>query len=617
MKGEKSNIKSFVADFETTTDPENCYVWAYALNEVNDYSKNQEVIYGTSIEEFLEWCEKEPNHVLNFHNLKFDIQFVIYYLLTHGYEHVEDTKDRKSRTFTTLISNKGQYYSLTIYFNVKGRSVNKITIRDSLKLIPLSVRAIAKAFHLPEGKGSLDYDSHNGIPAGTPLNDDEKHYISQDVRIVSHALNYFYSEGFDKMTIGSCALNEYKKVISEKAFKRYYPTPKFHEDVKQSYRGGFTYLNPKYAGKIIGKGLVLDVNSLYPSVMDQCYLPFGTGIYFSGKYEDNPIYPLYTQMIRCSFKIKEGKIPTIQIKYHGMFKGNEYLTSSQNEEVCLCLNNVDLELFFEQYDVYNLEYLSGWMFKATKGLFSDYIKKWSANKIKAKEEGNHGLYLISKLMLNSLYGKFGSNNLVISKIPYIEEGMVKYKDSEEQEKDPVYVAMASFITSYARLKTISSAQTIMDNYNKGLCPAEFVYADTDSLHIALNGMDEEEFLNTCGLDIHPTNLGAWDHEMSFNKGKYLRQKCYIENEIISQEDYFKGISPDERGNKPENWFLYNKDKNGYYKLKITVAGMPEHCYNQVDFNNFKIGASYTGKILPKVVPGGVVLEDVDFTIKAK
>ena len=30
------NERSFVADFETTTNPNNCYVWAYAINEVAD-----------------------------------------------------------------------------------------------------------------------------------------------------------------------------------------------------------------------------------------------------------------------------------------------------------------------------------------------------------------------------------------------------------------------------------------------------------------------------------------------------------------------------------------------------------------------------------------------------
>lgn len=600
--------KSYVADFETTTDPDNCYVWAYAIREVSKYDDEKETIIGTSIEDFMAWCMNEGNHKVYFHNLKFDGQFILNWLLKNGYTYAEK-EERDSKTFSTLISDKGMYYAIEVVFKLKGKNVNKITFQDSLKLIPLSVDSIAKSFHLPISKLHLDYDCHNGLPAGTPLTDHEKEYITNDVKIVAHAVDYFYSEGLEKMTIGSCALDEYKKIIKKNNFRKWYPTPTYHDDVKQSYRGGFTYLNPKFASKTIKKGIVLDVNSLYPSVMYNDYLPFGTPIFFKGQYQYDELYPLYTQMFRCQFELKKGKIPTIQIKYSGMFKFNEYLTSSNGEEVVLCLNSVDLELFFQQYDVYNVEYFSGWKFKATRGLFTDYIDKWSTNKINAKKEGNHGLYLISKLFLNSLYGKFGSSNVVRSKIPYIDEdGILKFYDSDPEDKDPVYIAMASFITSYARLKTISSAQMIQDNYHSGKSKAEFVYADTDSLHIVLNGEDEEEFLKTCGLNIHPTELGAWDHEMTFNKGKYLRQKCYIENEIISQEDYEKGI-------KGEEDFLYSKDDEGYYRLKITISGMPRSCYPYVSFRNFKIGASYQGKKQPKNVDGGVVLTSVDFTIK--
>ena len=184
-------------------------------------------------------------------------------------------------------------------------------------------------------------------------------------------------------------------------------------------------------------------------------------------------------MIRCQFEIKKGKIPTIQIKHGYDFVSNEYLESSNGLEVTLCLNSVDLELFFEHYDVYNIEYISGWKFKSTKGLFTTYIDKWSNNKIKAKEEGNHGLYLISKLFLNSLYGKFGTDTKVISKIPYLgEDDVIHFKNSEVEYKDGIYVAMASFITSYARKKTITSAQMVMDNNKKGVSKAEFIYADT-------------------------------------------------------------------------------------------------------------------------------------------
>ena len=581
-------MRYYVADFETTTKEENCYVWAWAVCEVG----TNEITTGLTIDEFMQWCKSQKdNPTIYFHNLKFDSQFIMYYLFNNGFTHVEDNRQRTSNTFTTLISDKGMYYSLEVIFYKKGTKIKKITFLDSLKLIPLSVKAIGKAFNFPEQKLEIDYTAHDDLPEGSPITPEEEEYLKHDVLIVAKAVEYFHSQGLDRMTIGSCALNEYKKLITKKAFSRYFPEPKYHKDVKQSYRGGFTYLEPQFAGKVLGNGIVLDLNSLYPSVMYGCedeYLPFGTPIHFKGQYKEDILYPLYTQMFRCSFELKKGKIPTVQIKGSIHFKGNEYLRSSDHEEVVLCLNSVDLKLFFEHYDVYNIEYLSGWKFKATKGLFTDYIDKWSTAKIKAKEEGNRGLYLIAKLFLNSLYGKFGTDTTIKSKIPYLaEDGSVHYYDSKPEERKGVYVAMASFITSYARLKTITAAQTIKDNYNAGKSKIQFVYADTDSLHCISPDFELPE-----GLNIDRTKLGAWDYESKFNKAKFLRQKCYIEN---STDDI---DNPD-----PE------------YELKVTVAGMPTNCHNQVTFKNFKIGATYTGKLQPKIVKGGTILNDVDFTIK--
>lgn len=595
-------MKSYVADFETTTREEDCRVWAYAICEVGNIDN---VTIGTNINEFMMWCESQKENVkVYFHNLKFDAQFIITWLFNHGYKHAKTNDERATRTFTTLISDKGLYYSVEVFFYLNGKKVKKVTFQDSLKLIPLSVRDIAESFKLPIKKGIIDYKAHDYLPPDSPLTEEEIDYIKNDVQIVAIAIDYFYSQGLTNMTIGSCALNEYKKLIKRINFNRWFPPPKFHKDVKQSYRGGFTYLNPKFAGKVLRNLVVLDVNSLYPSTMYYEYLPYSMPIFFKGQYKEDELYPLYTQMLRCQFELKPGKIPTIQIKHSMYFSGNEYLTSSNDEEVVLCLNSVDLELFFEQYDVYNLEYISGWKFKATRGLFKDYIDKWSTNKINAKKEGNHGLYLISKLFLNSLYGKFGTDIMVKSKIPYLaDDGVIHYYDSEPEEKEGIYIAMASFITSYARRKTIKSAQMITDNYNAGKSKIQFVYADTDSLHCV-----SPDFSLPEGLEIDSTKLGAWDFECRVKKAKYLRQKCYIDLQYIDEKTYQRGI-------ESEQSFLYSKDDEGFYKLKITVAGMPSGCYNQVDFNNFKIGASYTGKVQPKIVQGGVILKDVDFTIK--
>ena len=577
----------FTADFETTTNEKDCRVWGWAVCEIGN---TENVYIGNTIDDFMNWCEDMPeNNTLYFHNLKFDSSFIISWLFQNEFTHITEPKDRKSKTFKTMINDKGLFYSVEVVFYLKGKHVKKVTFIDSLKLLPLSVKDIAKSFHLPIEKGIIDYDRHNNLPYGTELTKEEQDYIINDVKIMSYALNYFFQNGLSKITIGSCALEDYKKLISLSKFNRLFPKLKnIHDDLRQSYRGGFSYVEPDLAEKKLGNGIVLDKNSMYSWVMKEKLLPFGTPVFFNGKYEEDKIYPLYTQMIKCQFELKVGKIPTVQIKGSSLYRGNEYVTSSNYEEVSLVVNKPDLELFLEHYDVYNLEYISGWKFKGATGLFDSYIDKWMGNKIKAKEEENWGLYTISKLFLNALYGKFGTNIRMKSKIPYMDdEGIVRYKDTSLIEKEGLYLPMASFITSYAREEVISSAQKIKDDYDEGKSKIRFVYADTDSLHCI-----SEDFSLPEALEIDQFKLGAWKLESKFKRAKFLRQKCYIED---STEDF--------------------ESDNPNYKMKITIAGMPEEVHSQVNFKNFKFGATYEGKKMPTMVKGGIVLESIDFTIK--
>ena len=163
---------------------------------------------------------------------------------------------------------------------------------------------------------------------------------------------------------------------------------------------------PRYQGLSVGRGFTLDVNSLYPSVMRYKPLPYGDGVFFEGKYKYDDVYRLYTQNFKCQFRIKKGKIPTIQMKNDLSFIPTEFLESSEDQEVTLCLTSVDLDLFFAHYNVYNIEYIGGYMFKSTNTLFVDYIDKWVEEKNRATIEKNAPKRQLAKLMLNALYGKF-------------------------------------------------------------------------------------------------------------------------------------------------------------------------------------------------------------------
>lgn len=577
-------MRKFTADFETNVDEFDCRVWAYALCEIGN---TDNFIYGNSIDDFIKWCaNKRENYILYFHNLKFDGEYIFSYLLENGYTCIKDKKERADKTFTTLISDTGKFYSIEIFFETKNpKHINKVTIYDSLKILNFSVEMIAKDFNLPIRKLELDYKEKREI--GHILTPDEVDYIRNDVEIMARALKIMFDEKLTKMTIGSDALANYKEI--NKNFNKYFPILPYEidKDIRKSYKGGFTYLNDEYKEKETGAGIVFDKNSMYPAKMVFEKLPFGDPIFFDGKYEDDTLYPLYVQTISCIFEIKEGKIPTIQIKNNMSFLPNEYVKSSNGDIVTLTLTSVDLKLFFEHYNVTELTYHSGWKFKAIKGLFSSYIDYWSNKKIQAKKDNNTALYRIAKLMLNSLYGKFGLNPNVRGQFPYLsEDGVVKYGLYESEIRNSIYLPVASFITSYARADIIRSSQQIRDYSLKKYGKDLYVYSDTDSIHCLF---DENEDLSSV-LDIDDYRLGAWKLESKFKRGKYLRQKCYIE---LGFDD----------------------------KMNVTVAGLPKKLGNLITFDNFDIGFTTENidtenkKLTYKHIKGGVMLVDTEFSIK--
>ena len=585
-------MRKFTADFETTTNVDKTNVWAYGICEIG---KPDNFIYGTNISDFILWCYKQKdNPVLYFHNLKFDSSFILNYLLKNGYTYFKDKEEKKDKSFTCLVTSDGLFYSLEIIFKVGKYHDHKVTIYDSLKILNMSVDKVAKCFKLPINKLEIDYTRHNDLPEGTPLSGEEVAYLRNDVEIMARALDIMFNSGLSKMTIGSDALTYYKKL--NKNFDNLFPIFNIETDgyLRESYRGGFTYLNPKYKEKVTGSGIVLDVNSLYPSVMYNELLPYDIPVFYAGKYEEDKDYPLYIQKISAIFKIKKDKIPTLQLKnYTSLFLQNEYVEDSKGEILTFTLTNIDLELFLEQYDVEYIVYEYGYKFKGIRGLFSSYIDKWTEEKIKAKKEGNGGMYTISKLLLNSLYGKFGTNPKSRRKFPYLENDIVKFGMHDEEVKEPIYVPMASFITSYARRKTILTSQAIRDYSLKKYKTDKYVYSDTDSIHCLFDVeevekgvykfLEKDKELNDI-IDIDDYRLGAWKIESRYQMGKYIRQKCYIE---LGYDD----------------------------KLNVVVAGLPKRLAYKVNFDNFNSELSIDGKLTYKHTKGGIVLVETTFSIK--
>lgn len=654
----KRTNRVFVGDFETTVykGQVNTEVWASASVEIG--TEDVQIFHSIN-EQFEYFVSLDCNVLCYYHNLKFDGSFWLSYLLLdrkfkQGYEEIDENtkkmkqpKDLHNGEVAYSISSMGQWYRIVI----KTHS-HIIEFRDSLKLLPFSVKRIGESFGTKHKKLDMEY---KGVRyAGCTITDEEKQYIANDVLVVKEALEIMFAEGHDKLTIGSCCLAEYKKSVGSKTYKGMFPNlyeipidaktygaPNAGEYVKKSYHGGWCYLVKGKEKQIKHNGTTADVNSLYPSMMSSesgNWYPFKEPTFWSGDYiplEAMSAGHYYFVRFRTRFYLKPNKLPFIQIKNSLVYRATEMLETSDvvnidTGEYCkemiaingdvvqtyvtLTMTMIDFKLFKEHYDLVDFEILDGCYFQAAFGVFDEYINKYKEIKLRSKGAQRE----LAKLFLNNLYGKMASSTQSSFKVAYDKgDGVLGFYTQPENDKMPGFIAVGSAITSYARNFTIRAAQA---NYYGADKPG-FIYADTDSIHCDLPP-DQIK-----GITVHPKNFCCWKLESCWDVGWFVRQKTYIEH--VTHED----CEPIE---KP------------YYNVRC--AGMPESCkklflksvdgWNENEVNNmdevekdflyedeectkpirrtiedFNIGLSVPGKLLPKRIPGGVLLVDTEYKMR--
>lgn len=555
----------YVCDFETTIEDEP-RVWEWeALSAEEKYT-------GIDIDSYMLWLTSESRTVY-FHNMKFDSSYILSWLFQNGWQHVWEKADR---SFTTIISDMGQYYMVRIWVDDVT-----VTIYDSYKIVSLSVHDIAGAYGLETSKGEIDYSLPR--PPGYQPTDIEWDYLHRDCLIVHRALSIVFAAGLDRMTQSANAYAQYVEMTGKKNFLKLFPMLTLQQDefCRKAYYGGSAQVGKLFKGQEVGEGIVLDYNSMYPAKMRYELLPYGRPVYQIGKIEATEEYPLFIQRFTCSLKLKEDHIPSVMGKHVSRFRDVKFLEDSEGV-VELTLTNIDIALMLDQYDVENITWLDGFSFRGSRNLFCDFIDHWTHEKESAAMEGNKGKRQIAKDMMNKLSGKFGTKRWLKKKEPYYDE-RVKHRAVEDaDEATKGYVPVIAFITSYGRDGIIRNAQA---NYSR------FLYMDTDSLHLLGTEFPE-------GIDIDDYRLGAMKIEGHFYRGKYLHAKCYIEEMDLDEKEA-------ERGQYPVN---------GDRMTKVTIAGLPGNCRRQVSFNNFQVGAIYTGKLKPVYHSTGIVLEETTFQI---
>ena len=644
-------FRTFVGDFETTVyeGQKHTEVWASAIVELN----SEDVKIFKSIDETFEYLSvMKDNVIVYYHNLKFDGSFWLSYLLVdrnfkQAYnktgERINDVewqqeKEMKNNTFKYSISDKGQFYTIIIKVNNKF-----IEIRDSLKLLPFSVKKIGKSFETKHKKLDMEYTGFRY--SGCEITLEEQEYIKNDVLVVKEALEIMYNEGHNKLTIGSCCLEEYKKLIGKDDYTMYFPNLteieldkdtygsfNAEEYIRKSYRGGWCYVVKGKENKIYENGVTADVNSLYPSVMSSesgNRYPVGKPYFWKGNYIDEEALKTnryFFIRIKTRFYIKKNKLPFIQVKGNLLYNGREMLETSdiydaETDTYCkeildfngnlvstrveLTLTMTDYYLLKEHYDLVDFEILDGVWFYTEIGIFDRYIEKYK--KIKTVSTG--AKRELAKLFLNNLYGKMATSTDSSFKVAYVKEDKsIGFLPVLANDKKPVYIPIGSAITSYARNFTIRTAQK---NYY-GVDKRGFIYADTDSIHCDLDVSELKD------VPVHDSAFCHWKLEALWDKGIFVRAKTYIEH--VTHEN----LKPVEPYNNIKCAGMPQKCKD---LLNLSLEGYTEEEYEALKdvekkfvktkrtFKDFKRGLIVPSKLRPKRINGGIILCDTTYEMR--
>lgn len=442
----------------------------------------------------------------------------------HGDETYIFAKNYYTIDYEALTEKSKEYICKIKTCYVQHRRNEKIAISDigiliemdSLHLPKKLMQSVAdiKEFEvIQELKKNIVYQSFAEDYKLTPLPDKILKYVNlmrKKAKTASHALK------------------------SIKTFDYYYQSIfkplKFNEDeeIRPAYRGGLSAAVEIYSNVVQHNVISIDINSCYPYQMQDKYLPYGEVT----KLEVNEIltaekYSEISSKYKC-FIIKFQADYCLQYPYNPMmaqkslygyakFENCDYQYNQMQDDKYIYMTNVEFELFCDTHNVNfeNVYVYQVWAYKACKNLFSAFVDKMY--QVKANYKGS-AMYEPVKQMLNSIYGRYAMDRFKFAcydNVIEFENELMRFRKHEKKDVDwsvarGGYLPVALFITAYARVQLIETANTI------NLVGGKVYYYDTDSLHISADNaslQDGHLCINGVAIcEIDRTKLGAWKLE---------------------------------------------------------------------------------------------------------
>ena len=551
------------------------------------------------------------------HNLsRFDIVFLFKYLANLNKNFKINPIIKDGNIISIKISNKN------------GVS---LTLKDSYLLLTQSLLKLSKTFDCTEIKGTEPV-----LIDSEALKDEHKMYAHNNIDHYNKDVKLTYNfKEWKKLLIQYCELDcivlhqilsqfkdlVYKRwqiniedypTISSLAFAIYrqhylqentipITTGEVFDFIRQSYTGGSTDMYiPKFPFNLSSDSIeqlkntdkddqklyCYDVNSLYPYVMKTNKYPVGQINKFFG---DITILDDKYWIGDASVSTKKDlKHPYLQIHHK---TENGLRTVSPNGSFNMIIHKPEYHNALKDYDI---QIKNGYCFEE-KDIFSNFVE--NLYNLRKSYEKSHPMNLACKLLMNSLYGRFGmqpitqtqkfmnknqflevcQNFTVNDFIDLGEKGLfVSYEDPKKYKNDhKVSVGIASAVTAYARTYMTKFKNNPLFN---------LYYSDTDSIFT-----DKE-----LGLELIGDEIGKFKLEYIFTIAVFLGPKIYggitTDGKIIIKIKGFKKASEVQLSDlikllhKDSSPLILNHDK-WYRNLSTETINIHNEIYHLVKTEN--------------------------------
>lgn len=527
---------------------------------------------------------KNANCLFICHNFgKFDSAFIIEYCCNNNIS-------------IDLIARNNIIYKASIFLD------RRIDIHDSYLMFPVSLNSFCEAMNIETQKLTFEFNitkySRENI-------ENLKLYCLNDSKLLYFCFLKLRDEIFDNFKIDITRI----LTLSSLALKIF--LTHFYDDNKNSIQkteGSLdTFIRESYFGGVVDvfkpfltNGFCYDINSLYPSCMLKESFPIGTGKWMKSEEIDlNNFFGFLKVDVFCPSMYRPilplRKLNGTMILPIGHFSGVYF-----SEEIKFCIN------YGYKFDIKcGIAYKKG-------NLFEGYVTNLYKKRISSGKKVNNLFY---KLLLNSLYGRFGMSHeydkTIVTQDPSLINQLLLFNEiksfnrvgstnwtrinyNQKKSKDKIRnninfvadnveyvfnnstsntyslsscaVQIASSITSYARIKMFSYKECI-DN--------KIFYCDTDSL------------FTTADLSKYVSNdIGSLKLEYKIDKAYFLSPKFYYVktkdgDEIIKSkglkynslnELYFENAYHNIKNEPIEQINFFARDSENFliYKKKIEM-----------------------------------------------